>query len=150
MPVAMNAYFGGILPASALVVLTSGVAPVISEDPAAGLLTARIPEAPGCRLFQWSSDDSAPEQLCGSSALQVKKSDLSLVHFSFQAAGLPVATVVKPFGKCQLLSYRVEAEYQQVFLPGDPKPFLVPKRVETKVETDKGRLVMTSQFVPRK
>jgi hypothetical protein len=149
VPAARNALVASILPTVALEALSAGAPPVISEDPAAGLVTAKI-EQPECGEFKWSSEYSAPEQLCGPSEFQVKRADLSLVRFTFQAGGLPISTVVKPFGKCQLRGYRVEAEYQQVLLPGDPKPFLVPKRVEAKVETDKGTLVMTSQSVPRK
>ncbi|HEY6273710.1 MAG TPA: hypothetical protein VIX19_17155 [Terriglobales bacterium] len=148
-PAAENALLGGILPSFAVVALSAGAQPVTSEDSVAGLVTAKI-EQPGCGEFEWSSANSMPKRLCGSMEFQLKESDLSLVRFSYQAGGLPITTVVKPFGKCQLQSYRVEAEYQQVSLPGDPKPFLVPRRLEAKVETDKGGLVMTSQFAPRK
>lgn len=149
MPVARNAFVGGILPTFALDALSAGASAVLSHDPAARLVTVKI-DQPDCGDFKWSSEDSTPEQLCGPMEFQVKETELSLVRFTFQASKLPISTVVKPFGKCQLRSYRVEAEYQQVFLPGDPNPFLVPKRVETNIETDKGTLLMTSQFVPRK
>ena len=150
IPVALNAFMATILPATGLREFSAGTGLAISEDPAAGLVTAKLPENSRCEEFQWSSEDSTPIRLCGSSEFQLKKDDLSLVRFAFKSVGLPISTVVKPFGKCQLRNYRVEAEYQKVMFPGDPKPFLVPKRVETKVETDKGTLVMTSQFAPRK
>jgi hypothetical protein len=75
---------------------------------------------------------------------------LTLQHFSFEAGGLPMATEVKPFGKCQLRRYHVEEEFQKTFIAGDPKLFLVPKSIEVTVETDKGTVVLTSQLTARK
>jgi hypothetical protein len=113
-------------------------------------MVARIPQLPGCSVFKWSSKDTSPEELCGASQFEVQKDNLSLRRFSFDAGGLPIATTVKPFGKCELRSYHAEVEFQKVMLPDDPKPFLVPKHVEIVIETDKGKLDMISDYTPRK
>jgi hypothetical protein len=42
-------------------------------------------------------------------------------------------------------SYYSEGDVQKGFLPGDPRPFLVPKRVVTMIETDKGKIVLTNE-----
>ena len=73
-----------------------------------------------------------------------------LKHLSFEAGALPIDATVKPFGPCRLLRYHVEADFQQVTLANDPKPFLVPQRAEITIETDKGKLVMASRFEPGK
>lgn len=123
---------------------------VSEKESAGGLLTVKIPQLPECSEFKWSPEETLPESLCGASQFQIQKDDSSLQHFSFDAVGLPLSTVVKPFGRCQLLRYLVEVQFQKVMLPGDPKPFLIPQRVEVKIDTDKGEVVISSQFTPRK
>jgi hypothetical protein len=39
-----------------------------------------------------------------------------------------------------------EAEFQKVFLPDDPKPFLVPKLITVPITTDKGPLAISSVY----
>jgi hypothetical protein len=54
------------------------------------------------------------------------------------------------FGAATILRYHVDADFQKVLLPGDPKPFLVPKLVTVTVDTDKGKIVMNSEYKLRK
>lgn len=110
-------------------------------------ISARISPAK-CTEFKWSSRNTTPETFCGSTQFRLQKGNLILKHFSFDASALPIDTEVKPFGSCRLLRYHVEAEFQQVTLANDPNPFLVPQSAEITIETDKGKLVMTSQFEP--
>jgi hypothetical protein len=49
-------------------------------------------------------------------------------------------------GPVTILHFHSEADFQNVLLPGDPKPFLVPKLVTVTVDTDKGKLVMSSGY----
>ncbi len=114
------------------------------------LLTVRVSPLSACTEFKWADQYNAPDTICGISEFQLQKDDMSLRHFSFEAGALPVVAEVKPFGKCQLRRYHLEAEFQKVTLPNDPKPFLVPAHVDVTVETDKGRLLMTADFEPHK
>jgi hypothetical protein len=42
-----------------------------------------------------------------------------------------------------------EVEFQQVTLPGDQAPFLIPKQVTATIETDKEKIVITSVYEPK-
>ena len=148
---ARNSFLAAILPNTVLFKSAAdrySLEMVPSPNPL--LLTARVlPHSP-CTEFKWAGEYNAPETICGSSEFQLQKDDLSLRHFSFEAGALPVLADVKPFGKCQLRRYHLEADFQRVTLPNDPKPFLVPAHVDVTVETDKGRLRMTTDFEPHK
>jgi hypothetical protein len=153
LPTVWNSFVASILPAHALATKAEEKYAFEAAGSAAGgqLVTAiMIPLSGTCSEFKWSIKNGVPERFCGTSKLELQKDDLSLQHLSFDSSGLPLATEVKPFGRCQLLRYHAEVEFQKVMLPDDPKPFLVPKHVEVTVETDKGQLIMTSDFAPRK
>lgn len=153
LPAAWNSFIAGILPSTVLSMKAEEEYSLEMADPSAAshLVTAKITPPPGsCSEFKWSIKHVAPETFCGTSKFELQKDDLSLQHFSFDAGGLPLATEVKPFGRCQLRGYHVEVEFQKVTLAGDPKPFLVPKQVEVTIDTDKGKVVMSSEFAPRK
>jgi hypothetical protein len=152
LPAAWNSFIASMLPANVLSPDASehySLETVVTSD-GAELVAAKISPVPACTEFKWAPDDTAPETLCGSGQFHLQKDQLLLKHFSFDAGGLPITTKVKPFGQCGLMHYHVEAEFQQVTLSGDPKPFLVPKQVDITVETDKGKLLMSTQFEPAK
>jgi hypothetical protein len=152
MGAARNVMLATMLPFTVFDVDAAEHSPLkVSDSDAAGrLLTATIPQLPECAEFQWSAKHSAPGLICGASEFQLQKDDLELQRFSFDAGGLPVSADVKPFGRCQLRRYHIEEEFQKTFLAGDPKPFLVPKRVEVTIDTDKGTVVESSLFSVRK
>ncbi len=75
--------------------------------------------------------------------------DLSLHRYVFEYAGLPIQTRVEPFGRSTILGYRMEVELQPALLPGDPKPFLVPKHSITTIETSKGIVVIDTAYTLR-
>ena len=155
-PVAWNSFVATTIPSIILFKEVNFTAKRYSLDggePSADsqFVTARMSPRPGkCSNFKWSTKEGAPEEFCGTSQFKLQKDDLSFRHFSFDAGALPIATTVKPFGKCELRSYHAEVEFQKVTLPDDPKPFLVPKHVEVVVETDKGKLKMTIDYTPKK
>lgn len=123
------------------------------DEPSADrqFVTARMSPRPGqCMDFKWSSESESPVNLCGTSKFAIQKDDSSLQHFSFDAGRLSIATTMKSFGKCELRSYHAEVEFQKVTLPGDSKPFLVPRHVEVVIETDKGKLDITTGFTPKR
>ncbi len=88
-----------------------------------------------------------PDRPCGSDEFQLD-SDLVLHRFIFEASGLPAPVNIYPWGKCMVTRYRAEVEYHSIVLPSDPKPFVVPKHVTTTMETDKGRILIDSAYVP--
>jgi hypothetical protein len=114
-----------------------------------GLVTVTI--QPGeCDPFQWENESYASHSFCGPYELQLGKDDFMLKHFAFDASRFPVPATMDVFGNVNVSRYHSEMEFQKVFLPGDPKPFLVPKRVTVTVETDKGKLVMAGDYTPRR
>jgi len=98
--------------------------------------------------FEWA-DRQFPQHFCGPMNLEFNKDDLSLIHYLFEGAGLPIETNVDPFGKSTLLGYRMEVDFQTTLLPGDPKPFLIPKRSVTTIETNKGKVVINTAYALR-
>jgi hypothetical protein len=152
LPTAWNSAMAGLLP---FIVLSRDANEQYSLKTAdasgKNLFLAVFTPIPGsCPGLRWSAKNNAPESYCGPSRFGLQKDDLSLQNFSFEAAGLPLQAEVKPFGRCEILRYHSEVEFQKVMLPDDPKPFLVPKHVEVTVDTNKGKLIMTTDFASRK
>lgn len=114
------------------------------------LVAVAIQPGGECEPFQWENERYASRTFCGSFEAQAGKDDFVLKHFAFDAARVPVPATMDTFGQVNILRYHSEVEFQKVFLPGDPKPFLVPKLVTVTVETDKGKLVMAGSYTPAK
>ncbi len=105
------------------------------------------PTAPVCGAFDWNIGYQAPNNFCGRRIdMDFETGDLSLHRYVFEYAGLPIETKVEPFGRSTLLGYRMEVELQSTTLPGDPKPFLIPKRSVTTIETSKGKVVIDTTY----
>lgn len=102
-----------------------------------------------CDPFQWENEAYASTSLCGNYEVQARKDDFVLQYFAFEAARFPVPATMDVFGQVNIARYHSDMEFQKAFLPGDPKPFLVPKRVVVTVETDKGKLVIAGEFTPK-
>ncbi|HET8887953.1 MAG TPA: hypothetical protein VFQ41_03550 [Candidatus Angelobacter sp.] len=122
----------------------------IFQGPFPDLVSVTIKPGGECDPFQWENERYASHSFCGSYELQLGKDDFILKHFAFDASRLPAPADMDVLGHATISRYHSEMEFQNVFLPGDPKPFLVPKRVTVTVETDKGRLVMASNYSLRK
>lgn len=122
----------------------------VREGSAPGMLAAVLKPIGSCDPFQWLKEYYSAESFCGVVEAQLRKDDLELKGFSFDALGLPVPATIDTFGNATILRYHSNGEFQKIFLPGDPKPFLVPRLVTVTVETDKGKLVMSSVFTLRK
>ncbi len=108
-----------------------------------------VPTAP-CEPMKWSPDSYGPESLCGTYVVQLTRPRLVLSHFAFAAAGLPITGNVEFLGMTTISGYHVDAEFQDVMLPDDPKPFRVPKRIAVTVETAKGTLYMKADYSLKK
>jgi len=115
-----------------------------------GLNTARLAPVRACS-FSMNERNSRwyfPDDLCGPSEFQVSK-NLVFQKFSYEAPGLPAPVKLVPFGRCTLRRYHVDVSFQSVNLPGDKEPFLVPKQVTATLETDKGSIVISSDYTPK-
>lgn len=126
--------------------LTFGPAPSGS-----GILEARMAPKNACPVLSMSHKNSQwyfPDNPCGKSEFQLDK-DLRFKQFAFQSLGLPAQVDLAPFGRCNLQRYHAELEFQEVTLPQDKAPFLVPKRVTATLETDKGTVVISSMYGPK-
>jgi hypothetical protein len=126
--------------------LTSGPAGNSSE-----LLEAKMAPVNACPVLSMSHQNSQwyfPDNACGESEFQLDK-DMRFKRFAFQASGLPAQVDLAPFGRCNLKSYHAELEFQEVTLPQDSAPFLVPKQVTATLDTDKGTVVISSIYGPK-
>lgn len=121
-----------------------------SEPGSPDLVLANMAPVPACDPFEWSADSYSSKSLCGSFEVQLQKNDFELKHVTFNAYGLPASAVIDVFGPVTILRFRSEADFQKVLIAGDPKPFLVPKLVTVTVDTDKGKIVMSSEYALRK
>jgi hypothetical protein len=122
-----------------------------AQGPRDELITARLVPVKRCPAFSMEKnpDTYFPDYACGPGEFQLRD-DLSFYKFAFDASGLPVSMKVGPLGKSTLQRYHVEVEFQRVMLPGDKEPFLVPKEVTATLETDKGKLVISSVYEAKK
>jgi hypothetical protein len=148
----MKAAFGAV---------TSSMAPVSFLSPSAekkyafkvteqgvDVVSARLSHLGKCEPSRWLPDFDALNPMCGSFEVQLQRDDLALKRYIFDAANLPVQANIDPFGAATISTYHAEVEFQKVFLPDDPKPFLIPRLVIVIIETDKGKLVIRSNYVP--
>ena len=116
---------------------------------APALLSARLIPVETCRPARWSTHSYLLDQFCGSSEFEVTKNGFELKHYHFETDGLPVQAKIDYLGPATVNRLYVDADFQQVQIPSDPKPFLVPKGVTVTVETDKGKLLMIGDFFPK-
>ena len=117
-------------------------------DQGTDVVSARLSRIAQCEPSTWLPDLDTLETMCGSFDVQLEKDDLALKRYIFDAGNLPVAADIDVLGKTTVSGYHAEAEFQKVFLPDDPKPFLVPKLVTVTITTDKGKLVISSAYAP--
>jgi hypothetical protein len=122
---------------------------VSAEGSAPGLLSAKLTPVETCLKAQWSVDTYLLNQTCGSWELEVTKDELELRRYHFETAGLPAQGKIDYLGSATVNRLYVDADFQEVQIPSDPKPFLVPKKVLVTVETDKGKLLITGDFTPK-
>jgi len=87
-----------------------------------------------------------PDLPCGTGEFQLDRNILQ--RFDFEADGLPVQMELEPFKKCTLKRYHSRVEYHTIMLPNDADPFVVPQRVTTTLETDKGTIEIVSSYEP--
>jgi len=117
-------------------------------DQESDVVSARLSRIAQCAPSTWMRDFHALETVCGSFEVRLQKDDFALKSYIFDAGNLPVSANVDFLGPATVSTYRAEAEFQKVFLPDDPKPFLVPKQITVTITTDKGKLAISSAYAP--
>jgi hypothetical protein len=116
-----------------------------------GPVLAKLVPKESCPAFTMTKNPEfyvADGRVCGQAEFQLDR-NLRFERFSYEAPGLPARAKVAPLGECMLQRYRTEIEFQTVTIPGDREPYLVPKRVTTTLETNKGRVVISSAYEPK-
>jgi len=104
-----------------------------------------------CQTSEWMRKAYLFGTICpGRLHVQMQKDDLSIKAFAFDVAGLPLPGNVDYLGEANITGYHADMDFQKVTLPGDPKPFVVPKHVTVTVITDKGKLLMSGEFALKK
>ena len=117
-------------------------------DQGSDIVSARLSRIAQCEPPTWLAEFYTLGTMCGSFEVQLQKDDFALKYYIFDAGNLPVAAGIDVLGQTTVSAYHAEAEFQKVFLPNDPKPFLVPKLVTVTITTDKGKLVISSAYTP--
>ena len=94
-----------------------------------------------------------PQHPCGSAQFSVtadSQGGLTFQHFTFDSSGAPAAAKIEYLGDVQLLSFHAAVEFQEVLLPGDPKPYLWPMEAVTSLTTNKGKLTISNRYSAKK
>ncbi|HEY6969375.1 MAG TPA: hypothetical protein VJA94_09225, partial [Candidatus Angelobacter sp.] len=113
------------------------------------LITGKLNRVKACPPFTMKENTEmyVPDHPgCNNSEFQLHTEDLSFQRFSFDVIGLPASVRLHPLGDCTLQRYHAEVEFQKIILPGDKDPLLVPKQVTAILETDKGKIVISSVY----
>jgi hypothetical protein len=112
------------------------LAKLVKKETCPPLAMTKVPEA------------YVPDRMCGAKVYQLDR-HLRIQRFVYDASGLPAPVSIGPFGSCTLQRYHAEVEFQSVAMPGEGESFLVPKKVTTTLETNKGNILITSMYEPK-
>ena len=129
----------------------SGKPDGVTIEPGATADTFAIRSQPAadCSRFRMSTKYLYPELFCYSVLFHVTKDGsgkLTIQNFAVDIEKLPVQGKVGYLGDAQIRKIHSTGEVQEAHLGDDPRPFLVPKRVTTTIETDKGSVVVTNDY----
>jgi hypothetical protein len=105
-----------------------------------------------CKQFRMSKRFPYPEDFCYTTEYRLARDasgDLAIERFALDIHGLPAQATVPYLGDVRVLKIHSDGEVQQARMPDDPRPFLIPKRVTTTLETDRGKIVVTNTYTLR-
>jgi hypothetical protein len=71
---------------------------------------------------------------------------LAVKDFAVDIEQLPAPGKVRYLGEARVRKIHSDGEVQEARMGDDPHPFLIPKRVTTTIETDKGAVVVTNDY----
>ncbi|MFB3815749.1 MAG: hypothetical protein ACE14L_16725 [Terriglobales bacterium] len=121
------------------------VFPTISESGDTSVVGYRSKDL-SCRAFEPLRNPVFKFKLtvwCGEGKFTLATPGLLLTGSEFRAWDLPVAN-----GERELRGYSMQAELQQLELPGTNRPLVLPRKVIAILETERGRTVVESEYVP--
>jgi hypothetical protein len=122
---------------------------IIEPGAADGAFTIRSKPSTDCKDFQMEASSMYPRRYCYSVLFHVTAGEdgkLSVQDFAVDINKLPAPGNVRYLGAAQVRKIHSEGQVQEARLGNDPQPFLIPKHVETTFETDKGTVVVTSDY----
>ena len=117
------------------------------EPPGQGFLI-RSPNR-DCHDFEMSDRGLYPTRYCSSAEFHAGSDPsgaLTLERFSLEIANLPAPAKIAYLGDVRVRRMHAEGDIQKAYLPKDPRPFFIPKRVATTIATDKGNIVLTNVY----
>jgi hypothetical protein len=103
----------------------------------------------GCPQLDLMAITTFPRHPCGAAEFRLgagPDGHLEFQHFSFTSSGDPSAAKVAYLGDVQLKAFHASVEFQEVYLPGDSKPYLWPKEAVTSATTDKGTVTISTRY----
>ena len=125
--------------------------PEVAIEPGAreGLLGIRSHAATDCQCFKMRPNFLYPEQYCYSVVFRVTEDSggkLVVQDFAVDIDRLPATGNVRYLGFTEIQKIHSDGQVQEARLGDDPNPFLIPKHITTTIETDKGTVVLTSDY----
>jgi hypothetical protein len=95
----------------------------------------------------WNNEFDVPAQTCGNFKVQLRKNDLSMKSLTFAIAGMPLRGEVDYLGQAAINHEYISMDFQKVTLAADPRPFVVPSHITCTLETNKGKLLISGDFM---
>ena len=102
-----------------------------------------------CHEFEMQERVLFPQKYCPSVEFDADMDStgrLTLNRFTLEVGNLPAPAKIAYLGTVQIRSIRAEGDIQKAYLPNDPQPFFIPKRVVTSIGTDKGNIILTNVY----
>jgi len=94
-----------------------------------------------------------PERsFCGTATFTLSGNPASgphFTHFTWTASNLPANATIADLGSVQILTYKIDEDFQTRNLRGETTPFVLPKTVHIQVATDKGQIDITDEYTPQ-
>jgi hypothetical protein len=109
----------------------------------------RIKADADCHGFSMSAKFLYGQQYCYSAMFRVTRDaagKLAIQDFTVDIEQLPAPGNVRYLGDVQVRKIHSNGEVQEARMGDDPLPFLIPKRVTTTIETDKGAVMVTNDY----
>jgi hypothetical protein len=114
-----------------------------------GLFVIRSPAAADCQGFKMQPKFLYPEQCCYSVMFRVTAGPdgkLAVQDFAVDIDKLPATGNVRYLGLTEVRKIHTDGLVQEMRMGNDPRPFLIPKHITTTIQTEKGTIVLTSDY----
>jgi hypothetical protein len=121
----------------------------IEHGGSGGFFIVRSEAAADCHGFRMSAKFLYGEQYCYAAVFRVARDTagkLAIQDFAVDIEQLPAWGNVRYLGEGQVRKLHSDGEVQEARMGDDPHPFLIPKRVTTTIETDKGAVVVINDY----